>query len=461
MDKELSAPDYEWDAFLSYSSQDVAIARRVQRFLERYPLPDGRRLRIYRDETDIAGGELPEQLREAMAKSGCLVVCCSNAAVVSDWVSREIEAFRELAPERPILPVLIADTPPKNLPPPLRTAELRWADLRKGWRIGLPRQETRVELVRVVATAAGMDFRTLLPLDRRRRRRTVVSVTAAIVSALIISAWFPVESWVDVTPEGMPVFGCDTLDDGIAFYRLNEPQAIKSIVDVRRDVFGPNPRSERLGPDLIPHGRLLPSRVGGMLRKNCGGGGSAWIGQPEPGTCIKVSRSEQIGAFYDHMGGTEAPLTDVSVGGRAVVLDRMWDLNSKEFLMNYGRTITPSNGLPVAAKESDLWIGFPDGDTIQGKLWHSSDKGRTWKAEQNITDVRSVRHLSFGVMVAGRLDRKLGFFLRREDKFEPFDVPGKGDQIEICGEVDGRPVVRTDRRVYHLLRLAWWRSRLN
>ncbi len=455
------APNFGWDAFLSYSSHDVEVVERVQRFLERYRLPDGRRLRVYRDETDIAGGELPEQLREAMAESGCLLVCCSNTAAESDWVTREIEVFRALAPERPVLTVLVADDPPANVPPPLRAVELRWSDLRKGWRLGLPRRETRVELVRVVAAAAGMDFRELLPLDRRRRRRATLRVTAVIATSLVISAWFPVQDWVDVTPEGRPVFGCETLDDGIAFYKLNESQAIKNIVDVQRDVFGPTPRRERLGPDLIPRGRLLPAGVVGRIREHCGGSGSEWVGEPEHGRCFRVSESEEIDSFSDPMGGGEAPLTDVTVGYQEFVLNRFWKQIDHQRWGEYGRTIHPSSGLPITANGDDLWLGFPDDKITRGHLWHSVDGGQSWEVERSITDVRSVRHLSRGVMVAARRDRELGFYLRRNDIFEPFDVPGKGDQLEVCGEVDGYPVVRADRNVFRLVQRPWWRAQFD
>ena len=53
-----------YDAFISYSHDDKAAARRIHDFLERYKLPrevlPGRtRLRIYRDATDIRAGTLP------------------------------------------------------------------------------------------------------------------------------------------------------------------------------------------------------------------------------------------------------------------------------------------------------------------------------------------------------------------------------------------------------------------
>jgi hypothetical protein len=447
-----------WDAFLSYSSRDGAVVARVQRFLERYRLPNGRRLRVYRDETDITGGELPAQLRKALAESGCLVVCCSEAATKSGWVAREIEAFREFAPERPIVPVLVAGEPPANVPPPLRAAELRWSDLRDGWRFGLPRRKTRVELVRVVAAAAGMEFRELLPLDRNRRRRTTVLITVVTVLALAIPPWIPVHDWEDVTPAGQPVFGCDTLDDGIAFYRLNEPQATKNIVNVDRDVFGPAPQRDMRKPDLLPRGRLLPGGVASPLRERCASATSEWVGEPQPGTCVTLKESNELGAFADPMGGGQGSLTDVVVGDQVFTLDRFWTQIDLRAWQAYGRTLHPSNGLPISAEGSDLWLGFPADNFTRGSLWHAVDGGSSWEAEPGMSDVRSVRHLSFGVMVAARRNGELGFFLRENGGFEAFDAPGKGDELEVCGEVDGQPILRTDRHVYRRVLRSWWRA---
>lgn len=450
-----------WDAFLSYSSRDGEVVARVQRFLERYRLPDGRRLRVYRDETDIMGGELPAQLRTALAESGCLVACCSEAAAESSWVAREIEAFRELAPERPIVPVLVAGEPPANVPPPLRAAELRWSDLRDGWRLGLPRGKTRVELVRVVAAAAGMEFRELLPLDRNRRRRTTLWITVMIVLALAIPPWIPVHDWEDVTPDGLPVFGCDTLDDGIAFYRLNEPQAIKNIVNVDRNVFGPAPQRHMRSADLLPRGRLLPGGVDSQFRERCASAASEWVGEPRPGTCVKVQESKEIGSFSDPMGGGEAPLTDVVVGDQVFTLDRFWTQIDLQTWQGYGRTLHPSNGLPISAEGGDLWLGFPADNFTRGSLWRGVDGRSSWEAEPGMSDVRSVRHLSLGVMVAARRNGELGFFLRQNGGFEPFDAPGKGDELEVCGEVDGQPILRIDRSVHRRVLRPWWRARFS
>lgn len=456
-----ASDERRWDAFLSYSSRDRAAVARIQGFLERYRLPGAQRLRVYRDETDIAGGELPAQLRAALGRSGCLVVCCSAAAAEAQWVGREIEAFRAMAPGRPVLAALVADEPPANIPPPLRGEELRWSDLRPGWRFGLPRRRTRVELVRLVAGVAGREFRELLPLDTQRRRRRALAAAAFTAAGVGALASLPVEGWDDVTPARMPVFGCDTLDDGVVLYHLNEPQAIKNVVGVHRNFLGTAPGRSTPLAEVLPRGRLLPGGVSAALDARCGRTArSNWVGEPTPSLCVVLSQSEEERSFADGMGGGSAPLTDVSVRGRVALMERFWSPIERDAWREYGRTRHPSEGLPVAGRGREIWIGFPADRFSRGSLWHSVDGGIRWQPAQGIADVRSVRELSIGLMLAGRREGELGFFLYREGRFERFEAPGKGDQLEVCGESAGEPVLRADRRIYLRATRPWWRSRI-
>src|SRR5215831_17009887 len=115
MPDRADAPLYE--AFLSYSSHDRPRVVRIQRFLERALRATGmKNAKIYLDMTDIRGGDLPEELHNALQCSRALIVCCSPAAKSSQWVEREINAFARAKPEAPVLPVLLRGNPGEAVP---------------------------------------------------------------------------------------------------------------------------------------------------------------------------------------------------------------------------------------------------------------------------------------------------------------------------------------------------------
>src|SRR6187402_469038 len=116
-------------AFISYSHSDAAFARWLHSRLESYRLPSGvdqvasaggpkRRLGpIFRDREELpASQDLSASVRAALAASDVLVVLCSPEARASRWVSREIELFRELGPERPILAAIVRGEPGEAFP---------------------------------------------------------------------------------------------------------------------------------------------------------------------------------------------------------------------------------------------------------------------------------------------------------------------------------------------------------
>lgn len=445
-----------WDAFLSYSSRDAAVAGRIQRFLERYRLPGGGRLRVYRDETDMEGGELPGQIRRALAGSGCLVVCCSEAAAGSAWVEREIQAFREGAPDRPVLPLLVAGDAPASLPRALRGEELRWADLRAGWRLGLPRRRTRQELVRAVSAVAGIPFRKLLPLDRRRRRRTFAGAALASAALAAMVASVPVLEWEEVTPPGAGrVGGCGTVDEGaVVLYHMNEPQASASIVNVLRGDSVLGPLEQR---PVVPRGRLLGGSAARLAFTGCYGARDGWAGEVVAGRCMTLAPSNVRVSLVDRNGGTEEPATDVVVEDRRATLERKWSGPDPDTWDGYGRTVAPSRGLPVALAGDSVWLGFPADEYLLGDLWRSGDGGDTWDKVLGLRDVRSLHRSSEGLLAAGRWEGELGFWVV-DDPVRVLAVPGKGDDLEVCGEEGGQPVVRTDRSVYRRTRMALWRT---
>jgi TIR domain len=87
-----------FDAFLSYSHDDSAVARGIQRGLATIGRPFGqlRALRIFRDSTDLtASPDLWGKVKAAMDASRYLLVVLSPSAASSEWVTRELSYWLE------------------------------------------------------------------------------------------------------------------------------------------------------------------------------------------------------------------------------------------------------------------------------------------------------------------------------------------------------------------------------
>lgn len=174
-------------AFISYSHRDAVLAARLHRRLEGYVLPKrlgaGRRLTpIFKDREELpAAHDLSAQVRAALAVSECLIVVCSPDAAASPWVGREIEVFRELHPDRPILAALIRGEPGEAFPPALAAggAEPLAADFRKD------ADGERLALLKLVAGIAGVGVDQLVQRDAQRRLRGVMLVTATAVAGML------------------------------------------------------------------------------------------------------------------------------------------------------------------------------------------------------------------------------------------------------------------------------------
>jgi hypothetical protein len=183
-------------AFLSYSHKDAAAARWLHRRLETYRIPkrlaggDGewgpvpaRLTPIFRDREELpAAGDLSERVRAALALSDNLVILCSPAAAASLWVAKEIAAFRELHPGRPVFAAIVEGDPPLCFPPSLAAggAEPLAADLRPG------RDGRRLGFLKLVAGLSGTGLGALVQRDAQRRIRRVTAVTAAALAAMLV-----------------------------------------------------------------------------------------------------------------------------------------------------------------------------------------------------------------------------------------------------------------------------------
>jgi hypothetical protein len=189
----------EYASFISYSHADEKVARWLHRKLESYRMPralvgrEGRRGlirrqlgKVFRDRDEFAaGGDLTAQIRDALERSAALIVLCSPRSAASRYVALEIETFRALSPNRPIIPVILEGEPSECYPEPLlKGNELLGADLRPG------RDEKEAGLLRLLAGLHGVAFDELVQRERvaQRLRMSLASGAAVLFAGLAVIA---------------------------------------------------------------------------------------------------------------------------------------------------------------------------------------------------------------------------------------------------------------------------------
>ena len=187
--------EYVYDAFISYSHRDLNWARWLQRRLETFRIPRGvteqerprRRLRVFRDQTDLAGVELQLALRRELSSSQYLIVICSPSSAASHWVNDEIEFFRSLGGEDRIIPFIVDGEPESDkpelecYPPALRSEEDKHALGASVTEIGKNKA-----FLKLMAILLDVRFNRLVDREKRRRRQT--ALIGGLSAALILGS---------------------------------------------------------------------------------------------------------------------------------------------------------------------------------------------------------------------------------------------------------------------------------
>jgi hypothetical protein len=180
-----------YDIFLSYSTWDGGAVTKVQQFLERPRVVENKEiaLRVFRDHTDLRGGELTTEIAYAIGKSTYFVLCCSEKSAASRWVQMELERFMQARDLSRVI-VLVLDGPiPAILPTQLAKRDLKALDLRDGWFLGWPRSQTRDELLRAIAKVSNANLRSLIDWERRDRIKRRIQLSALLATFVALLAF--------------------------------------------------------------------------------------------------------------------------------------------------------------------------------------------------------------------------------------------------------------------------------
>jgi len=214
--KESEADGFLYDAFISYSRSNGDAAAKIDRDLERFPLPRdirkrlGRRyLNVFRDVNDLTGNRLESGIEHRLEESRTLVVLCSPDARASKYVNMEIERFAQVRDAMQIVPALVAGQPNNNAG--VDAAE--WAfpdalgevldndalavDLRDAWGIRgrRPKLATGSPWVQLVAGIVGATTDDLTERIAKAERRRLQSFVAVLAIVLLVVGGLGVMAW--------------------------------------------------------------------------------------------------------------------------------------------------------------------------------------------------------------------------------------------------------------------------
>lgn len=193
----------EYFAFISYKEEDYEMAKWLQYKLEHYHLPSIIRKKhpnlpqkikpVFEYKSEMAGGFLKPEIKQALSESKYLIVICSPNTPQSQWVADEIQSFIDVGRADRIIPFVVAGeayskNPKKEcFPVPLR-------ELKEPLRgISIDELGRDAAAVKVVAQMFGLKFDMLwqrYEKEKKRKRRFFVYGTLALaLAAFVVAGW--------------------------------------------------------------------------------------------------------------------------------------------------------------------------------------------------------------------------------------------------------------------------------
>jgi tetratricopeptide (TPR) repeat protein len=187
-------------AFISYAHADEAMAARLHKALETYPVPKALRAQgkttkpVFRDVAELtAAHSLSEKIRDAVQDSRVLIVLCSPAAKASHWVNEEIRLFRDLHGDAAILSAIIDGTPETAFPKAL--VEGGREPLAAA--LGSEKSGFKLGVTQLAAGILGTGLDDLIQRGAKRRNRLMgagIAASLALSGVMGFTAWQAVEA---------------------------------------------------------------------------------------------------------------------------------------------------------------------------------------------------------------------------------------------------------------------------
>lgn len=188
---------YKYYAFISYKHADEKWAKWLQKQLETYRLPVALQKQnfpktlkpIFRDNTDLAPGNLEEKLKESLELSRYLIVICSrNLARESHYIDFEMQTFQNMGRGDKIIPFIVDGEPNAKNP-----EDECFSDYIKGFpgellAANAVKDGKRIAALKVIAAILNLDADDLIKRDRKRLiRQRFLSACWVVTAAILLS----------------------------------------------------------------------------------------------------------------------------------------------------------------------------------------------------------------------------------------------------------------------------------
>ena len=201
-------------AFISYCHSDERWARWLHRAIERYRVPKRirrseaghgpttARLRpVFRDRDELAAAaDLSEKIRTALQQSRCLIVVCSPATVESEWVSREILAFKQKKGGGRVFCLIVDGEPGAGGSLECFPEALRFRVNERGEVTDIPAEPVAADVrpgkdgkslarLKIVAGMLGVGLDDLRQRDQQRRQRNLAAAATLFLAGMLVTGW--------------------------------------------------------------------------------------------------------------------------------------------------------------------------------------------------------------------------------------------------------------------------------